>query len=62
MMTTMVDIKYIGQFVGVSLPTLFLLLWSVDAVLMVGQDVFLIALVQFIVLAVFFWRYHEAPE
>lgn len=56
------DIKYIGQFIGVILPTLFLLLWSIDAALMVGQDVFLIALVQFIVFAVFFWRFHESPE
>lgn len=58
----MVNKKYIGQFMGVSLPTIFLLLWSLDAPLMVGQDVFLVAVIQFVVLAGFFWRYHEPPE
>lgn len=36
----MVNVKYIAQFIGVSLPTLFLILWSVDAPLMLGEDVF----------------------
>lgn len=58
----MVNTKHIGQFVGVALPTIFLLLWSVDAVLMAGQDVFLLAVIQFVILAGFFWRYHEPPE
>lgn len=57
----MVNWKYIGQFVGVALPTLFLILWSGDAVLLVAEDVFLVALLQLVIFAVFFWRYHEAP-
>lgn len=53
-------LRTIGTFVGVSLPTILLLLWSVDAALMVGTDVFIIALLQFIFLAVYMWRSNRA--
>jgi len=45
--------KTIGKFVAVSSPTIFLLIWSFDAPLMVGADVFIIALLQFIFLGVY---------
>lgn len=45
--------KGIGQFVGVSLPSLFLVIWTLDAPLVPGADVFLISLAQVIFIAVF---------
>lgn len=53
----MLDVKRIGQFVAVTLPTLFLVVWSADALLLVAEDVFLISLLQLLAFAVFFWRY-----
>ena len=38
--------KTLGIFAGVSLPSLFLLLLSVDASLVAGSDVFIISLLQ----------------
>lgn len=53
--------KQIGQFVGVALPSLFMLLWTVDAALVAGADVFLLALIQVGFIAVFMWRWHSPP-
>lgn len=45
--------KGIGQFVIVSLPTLFTLFWTLDALLVPGSDVFIIALLQAVFIAVY---------
>lgn len=42
-----------GQFFAVGLPSLFILLWTLDAPLVPGADVFVIALIQVLFLAVF---------
>jgi len=38
--------KSVVKFIGVSLPSLFLFVWSLDALLLVAKDVFLISIVQ----------------
>lgn len=54
--------KGIGQFVAVALPSLFILLWTIDAALVPGADVFLVALVQVIFIAVFVgYLYRKHP-
>lgn len=45
--------KGLGQFIAVSLPSLFVLLWTLDAALVPGADVFIIALLQVIFIAVY---------
>lgn len=45
--------KAVAAFVGVSLPSLFMLLISLDAPLIAGADVFLISLLQVVFIAVF---------
>ncbi|WP_254861977.1 hypothetical protein [Halovivax gelatinilyticus] len=54
--------KRIGQFVAVALPSLFMLLWTLDAALVLGEDVFVIALLQVVFIAVFMWRWHAPPQ
>jgi len=54
--------KRIGQFLGVALPSLFMLVWTLDAALVPGADVFLVALVQVVFIAVFMWRWHSPSE
>lgn len=51
-----------GRFIGVALPSLFLLFWAVDAPLLVGRDVFLLALLQAVFIGVFLWRWHAPPS
>jgi len=50
----MVSGKRVGLYVLVALPTLFMLIWTVDAALIPGADVFVIAAIQLIALVVFF--------
>lgn len=51
----------LGMFVGVSLPSLFMLLVSVDAPLVLGRDVFLISLLQVVFIGVFIaYAYRKA--
>lgn len=50
--------KTAGLFVLVALPSLFLVLWTGDAVLVLAEDVFLIALLQVAFIAVYVWRQH----
>lgn len=45
--------KGIGQFIAIALPSLFTLVWTLDAALVPGADVFLVALVQVVFIAVF---------
>jgi hypothetical protein len=47
-------LKTIGQFLVVALPTLFTLLWTIDAALVPGADVFFIALLQLVFLVGYF--------
>lgn len=54
----------IGYFV-VALPTLFMLVWTIDAALVPGADVFFVALAQAIFLAglfVYLWRRGGRPQ
>ena len=53
----MVDAKEIALFIGVTLPSLLLLIVSVDAPLVVGQDVFLFALLQVLFVGAFMYKY-----
>lgn len=54
-------VKAIGQFVIVALPSLFILLWTLDAALVPAADVFIITLVQTLFIAIFigyiYWRW-----
>jgi len=55
--------KAIGLFAGVSLPSLFLLLISLDAPLLAGTDVFVISLLQVVFIAVFIgYAYRKASK
>lgn len=53
--------KGIGQFVAVALPSLFILVWTLDAALVPGADVFLVALAQVLFIGVFvgylYWKH-----
>lgn len=55
----MVKIRDMATFVGVALPSLFMVLWSLDALLLVAEDVFLISALQVIFIAVYMWRSSE---
>lgn len=46
-------LKAIGQVIVVGLPSLFMLLWTFDAALVPGSDVFVITLIQFLFIIVF---------
>ena len=52
--------KRVGQFIAVSLPSLFVLIWTLDAPLVPGADVFVLALLQVVFIAGFLgylaWR------
>ena len=53
--------KALGMFTGVSLPSLFMLLLSVDAPLVAGTDVFLISFLQVVFIGVFIgYAYRKA--
>ncbi len=53
--------KALGMFTGVSLPSLFLLLLSVDAPLVAGTDVFLFSLLQVVFIGAFIgYAYRKA--
>ncbi len=58
--------KGIGQLVVVAIPTLFMLIWTIDAPLVPGADVFLLALVQLVFIIGFFvydsWRGGSGQE
>jgi hypothetical protein len=58
----MVDLKVIGLFLGLSLPSWLLVLVSADAVLVLAEDVFLIALLQILFVGLFMWRSWEPSE
>lgn len=45
--------KAIGQFVIVALPALFMLLWTLDAALVPGADVFIIAFIQVLFIGIY---------
>lgn len=45
--------KGIGQFAIVALPALFMLVWTFDALLVPGADVFIVALIQIVFITVF---------
>lgn len=54
--------KGLGQVVVVSLPALFMLLWTLDAALVPGADVFIVALIQLIFIAIYVgYIYWQAP-
>lgn len=53
----MVEARDIGLFIGVALPSLLLMLASVDAVLVVAQDVFLVSLIQVALVGVAMWKF-----
>lgn len=54
--------KGIGQFVAVSLPSLFMVIWTIDAALVPGADVFLIALAQVLFIGIFIsYLYRKHP-
>ncbi|MBZ6494812.1 MULTISPECIES: hypothetical protein [Natrinema] len=53
--------KALGMFVGVSLPSLFMLLVSFDAPLVTGTDVFLISFLQVVFVGAFIgYAYRQA--
>ena len=53
--------KALGIFTGVSLPSLFMLLLSVDAPLVTGTDVFIISLLQVVFIGAFIgYAYRKA--
>ena len=53
--------RAIGLFTGVSLPSVFMLLLSVDAPLVAGTDVFLISFLQVVFIGVFIgYAYRKA--
>ena len=53
--------KALGMFTGVSLPSLFMLLLSVDAPLVAGTDVFIISLLQVVFIGAFIgYAYRKA--
>jgi hypothetical protein len=53
--------KALGIFTGVSLPSLFMLLLSVDAPLIAGTDVFIISLLQVVFIGAFIgYAYRKA--
>jgi hypothetical protein len=53
--------RAIGLFTGVSFPSLFMLLLSVDAPLVAGTDVFLISFLQVVFIGVFIgYAYRKA--
>jgi hypothetical protein len=58
----MTNPRSIAILAGIISPTLFLILWSVDALLLVAEDVFIIALLQLILFVVFVWRFDEIPK
>jgi len=58
----MANLKAIGILAAVVSPTLFMLLWSLDALLLVAEDVFFISLLQLILFVVFVWRFDEIPN
>ena len=54
--------KAIGLFILVTLPTLFTLLWTLEAALVPGADVFIIAAIQLIFFTIYFgYRYRQGP-
>lgn len=61
MVSAMRIVKAIVQFVIVALPSLFILLWTLDAALVPGADVFIITAVQTLFIAIFivyiYWRW-----
>lgn len=54
--------KALGMFVGVSLPSLFMLLVSLDAPLVAGSDVFLISFLQVIFIGAFMGYASRQPS
>lgn len=53
--------KAVGQFILVSLPSLFTLFWTLDAAIVPGADVFIISLIQVIFIAILFgYRYRKS--
>lgn len=53
----------IGQFILVSLPSSFTVVWTIDAALVPGADVFVLALVQAIFIGVFMaYRSRKRPR
>jgi hypothetical protein len=53
--------KALGMFTGISLPSLLMLLLSVDAPLVAGTDVFLISFLQVVFIGVFIgYAYRKA--
>ncbi len=55
--------KILAIFVGVSLPSLFMLLWSADSLLLVAEDVFLVSLLQVAFIGVFiFYGFRQASN
>lgn len=54
--------KAIGQLILVALPTLFVLLWTLDAALVPGADVFIIAVIQLLFIVVYIgYNYRKSP-
>lgn len=55
--------KAIGQLILVALPTLFVLLWTLDAALVPGADVFIIAAIQLLFIVVYVgYNYRKGPR
>lgn len=54
--------KTIGQFILVALPTLFMLLWTLNAALVPGADVFIIAAIQLVFIVIYIgYNYRKGP-